>query len=75
MNRKLNILYLVNKKYFLKKLARERFLSIDAIGKISNVTYSGIGWDGYNNNNTVSQNIKNININLGKKWNLIYLKQ
>ena len=63
MDRKLNILYLVNKKYFLKKLARERFLSIDAIGKISNVTYSGIGWDGYDNNNTVSQNIKNMNIN------------
>tara|TARA_B100000131_G_C18059963_1_gene590040 strand:- start:191 stop:1141 length:951 start_codon:yes stop_codon:yes gene_type:complete len=60
MSKRLNILYLVNRRYFLKKLARERFLSIDAIGRISNVKYWGIGWNGYNQNLSVSDNLKTL---------------
>lgn len=58
MSVRLNILYLVNRRYFLYKLARERFLSILEIGKIADVTTWGIGWDGYDNSKTVADNIK-----------------
>ena len=55
----INILYLVNRKYYINKLARERFLSMEAIGRAcSSVTFWGIGWDGYNNNHSVSWNIE-----------------
>ena len=60
MSKRLNILYLVNRRYFLKKLARERFLSMDAIGRIADVKYWGIGWDGYNQSLSVSENLKTL---------------
>ena len=55
----LNILYLVNRKYFLSKLARERFLSINALGRVCRTTYWGIGWDGYDGSKSVKWNITN----------------
>ena len=58
MSKRLNILYLVNRRYFLYKLARERFLSVLEIGKIADVTTWGIGWEGYDNGKTVAENIK-----------------
>ena len=54
---KLNILYLVNRKYYINKLARERFLSIKALSKITNVVMWGVGWDNYNNSIDVWDNI------------------
>ena len=53
----LRILYLVNKKTYQTKMSRVRFHGIQALEKIANVHYSGIGWNDYNNNITVQQNI------------------
>jgi len=39
-------------------MSRVRFDSIDAISKISNVIYSGVGWSNYNKSKTVNENIK-----------------
>jgi hypothetical protein len=59
----LNILYLVHKKTYLTKMSRVRFHGIKALSKIANIHYSGIGWDDYDSNKTVQQNIDSININ------------
>lgn len=58
----MNILYLVNKKTYLTKMSRVRFHGIKALEQLANVTYSGIGWDNYNELLTVQENINNINI-------------
>jgi len=56
----LNVLYLVNKKTFMKKLPRERFHSINKLGEICNLHWSGIGWGDYDNSLTVQKNIDKI---------------
>jgi len=56
----MNILYLCKRKTFELKLARERFHSIQALSKIANVHYSGIGWPDYDKNLTVQENINNM---------------
>ena len=57
----MNILYLCDKKTYLTKMHRERFHGILCLSKIVNVHYSGIGWDDYNNNLTVQENIDKMN--------------
>lgn len=57
----MKILYLVNKRTYLTKMSRVRFHGIKALEKIANVTYSGIGWNNYNNQKTVQQNIDSMN--------------
>ena len=57
----MNILYLCDKKTYLTKMSRVRFHGINALSKITNVHYSGIGWDDYNNNLTVQENIDKMN--------------
>lgn len=54
---RLNVLYLVNKNTFLVKMSRVRFHAMNAIGKITNLTYWGLGWDNYDEKLTVQQNL------------------
>ena len=46
MSKRLNILYLVNRRV-LKKACSRTISKYDAIGKIAYVKYWGIGWSGY----------------------------
>ena len=66
---KINILYLVNKKTFLTKMSRVRFHGINALSKLANVHYSGIGWEDYDNDKNVQKNIDNISKNMTEKMN------
>lgn len=54
----MKILYLCLKSTFENKMSRVRFDSMKAIAKISDVVYSGNGWDNYNSNLSVNDNIK-----------------
>lgn len=60
----LNILYLVNKKTFIMKMSRVRFHGMKALGKMEkcNIHYSGIGWDDFDNNLLVQENIDKMGI-------------
>jgi len=76
----MNILYLVNKNTYLSKMSRVRFHGINALEKISNITYSGIGWDNYDNKSSVQKNIDKMNIKFDivivyKPLDLIELKK
>jgi len=53
----MKILYLCNKHTFETKMCRVRFHGMSAIGKITDLVYSGIGWDNYDINKTVQDNI------------------
>ena len=53
----MNILFLCKRKTFEMKMSRVRFHSIQALSKIANVHYSGIGWEDYDKNLTVQENI------------------
>ena len=56
----MKFLFLVKKDAYINKMSRERFHSINAIQKHHKVEicdYFGIGWDGYDNNKTVQENI------------------
>ena len=56
----MKILYLCDKKQYDTKMSRVRFHSMDAIGKVSDLIYSGRGWSNYNNDLSVQENIDNI---------------
>ena len=53
----MKILYLCPKKQYDTKMSRVRFHGIAAISKITDLVYSGIGWDNYDNEKTVQENI------------------
>ena len=53
----MNILYLVNQKYYIGKMSRVRFHGMKAISKLTNVTWWGPGWEGYDNSHYVQENI------------------
>ena len=53
----MKILYLVKKQTYVMKMSRVRFHGIKALEKLVEVKYSGPGWDNYDNNLTVQQNI------------------
>jgi hypothetical protein len=55
---KLTILYLINKKTLINKMSRVRFHGMNKLCELVDVIYSGIGWEGYDNNKTVTENIK-----------------
>jgi glycosyltransferase involved in cell wall biosynthesis len=59
----MKILFLVNKKTYLTKLCRARFIGFDILEKNNKITmkYWGNGWDNYNNNLKVQENINNLN--------------
>ena len=54
------VLFLCNKNYYLTKMSRVRFHSMEAIAKITDFKWSGPGWDNYNNELAVQENINNI---------------
>jgi len=58
-----NILYLVKKETYEQKMSRVRFHGIESISKRSNLKMTGIGWNDYDNNKTVQENINNYKIN------------
>ena len=53
----MKILFLVKKDTFFKKMSRVRFHGIKALEKLIEVKYSGPGWDDYDENKTVQENI------------------
>ncbi len=69
---KINILYIVDKKTYLTKMSRVRFHGIAALQKLDtiNLIYSGIGWDNYNNNKSIVENVTNIQITQKLKFDL-----
>lgn len=44
-----NILYLCDKYYYMQKMSRVRFHSMEAVGNLANVTWWGPNWDGWEN--------------------------
>jgi len=56
----MKILYLCRKETYLTKIARERFHCIEAIGRLSNLIFTGPGWDNYNDAATVGENIASL---------------
>lgn len=57
----MKIIYLVNKNTYITKMSRVRFHGIEALSKLVTVKFWGIGWEGYNNNLTVQENIDTLN--------------
>ena len=57
----MKILYLCPKKQYDSKMSRVRFQGMEAIGKITDLVYSGNGWDNYDTEKTEYDNIKQIN--------------
>jgi hypothetical protein len=57
-NKKLNILYLINYNYYVRKMSRVRFHSIQALENESNLMWWGPNFEGYDNNKTVSENLE-----------------
>jgi hypothetical protein len=57
--KKINILQLVDKNYYLTKMSRIRFHGMDAVAKLPNVVLLrwGNGYDGYDSNKSVSDNL------------------
>ena len=56
----MNILYLVDFKGsngYRDKMSRVRFHSVEAIGKICELKWSGKNWENYDNNLTAQENI------------------
>ena len=52
-----NILFLCNREYYIKKMSRVRFHSMEAVGNKSNLMWWGPNWEGYDNEKTVQENI------------------
>ena len=53
----MKILFLCNKQTYLTKMSRVRFHGIEALSKISEVTYWGLNWPNYNSNLNVQENL------------------
>mgnify|MGYP003647005383 CR=1 FL=1 len=56
----MKILFLCNKNYYLTKMSRVRFHSMESVEKITDFKWSGPDWEGYDNNLTVQENIDNL---------------
>ena len=52
-----NILFLCNREYYIKKMSRVRFHSMETVGNVSNLMWWGPGWEGYDNEKTVQENV------------------
>ena len=66
----MKILYLVNKyggAGYFNKMSRVRFHGMESIGEISDLTWWGPGWEGYDNTISVSDNLEKLE-NLSKKY-------
>ena len=59
----MKILYLVNKNGpngYYNKMSRVRFHGMESIGEISDLTWWGPGWEGYDNTISVSDNLEKL---------------
>jgi hypothetical protein len=54
----MKIAYLCNKEYYLKKMSRVRFHSMEAIEDMSTFHWGGPNWENWNNDRTVDENLK-----------------
>jgi len=54
----MKIAYLCNKEYYLKKMSRVRFHSMEAVEKMSTFLWGGPNWENWNNDRTVDENLK-----------------
>ena len=68
---KVKVIFVVSRKTYLTKMSRVRFHSINALMKLKNIEliYTGIGWDNYNIDYNIHQNLETIK-NL-YNWNTI----
>lgn len=62
-NKNLNILYFVDRKTYLTKMSRVRFHGCNALSKLCDFKYWGVGWENYNQELTVQENLDNLNEN------------
>lgn len=58
-----NILYLCDKYYYVQKMSRVRFHSMEAISKIANVMWWGPNWEGWQDGGVV-KNIENLDTDI-----------
>jgi hypothetical protein len=58
----MNILFLVSRYYYERKMARSRFYQMEAVGRCDGVhlTYWGTGFSGYCHTDTLADNIKRV---------------
>jgi len=62
LDNKLNVVSLVNKDTYNNKMSRVRFHGLNKLTFYVNLTMWGIGWDRYNNEKTVTQNLSEIHV-------------
>ena len=58
----MRIVYLIHKTFYLNKLCRSRFLSVEEFCKKYNheLIYTGIGWGNFNENTFINENLKQL---------------
>ena len=56
----MKVLFLCDKDSYITKMSRVRFHSVEAIGKVCDLKWSGNNWENYNNDLTVKENLENI---------------
>jgi len=56
----LKLLYLCEREIFLKRTSRGRFHAVDAIGKQCKVLWSGPGWENWDSEKTLDENISRL---------------
>jgi len=54
------VLFLCQQRYYITKMSRVRFHSMEAIAKVTDFTWSGPGWPNYDEKLTVQENINKI---------------
>jgi glycosyltransferase involved in cell wall biosynthesis len=60
----INVLYLIDKSTYLTKMSRVRFHAMEALGEITNLVYWGPGWDDFDTQLPLSENIQKIEIQI-----------
>ena len=60
------VLFLCQRRYYITKMSRVRFHSMEAIAKVTDFTWSGPGWENYDSDLTVQENINKIYENQSK---------
>lgn len=56
----MKMIYLCPRYWYLHKMSRVRFHQIQAIGNLIEMVWSGPGWDNYDNNQAVEENIQRL---------------
>ena len=54
------VLFLCQQRYYITKMSRVRFHSMEAIAKVTDFVWSGPGWPNYDEKLTVQENIDKI---------------